>query len=279
MSDTGTTDPGTTDKPLSEMTPEELQTFFQSNGKTSGANYLQGYAYPSRIITGLQTIEPDAQDYVTVRGGGGTRRSYTGALLVNENQKIERQPYDLSSLTDANTVLLSLAKNPTQLKYYTNLLQTRGYYGSSKPTLTRTDNTDRSAVAEFLNFANSQGVTYKLAFQMLEGMPQVQASGTKAPSIRVTSEDDLKVVFRKASTDLLGYEVDDATAKKFAKTYRQLEIAEGQKQAAGGVFESAAAPSTIAEQQILKQFKPEAQSFAAGNYAQIMDESIKRLGG
>ena len=148
MSDTGTTDPGTTDKPLSEMTPEELQTFFQSNGKTSGANYLQGYAYPSRIITGLQTIEPDAQDYVTVRGGGGTRRSYTGPLLVNENQKIERQPYDLSSLTDANTVLLSLAKNPTQLKYYTNLLQTRGYYGSSKPTLTRTDGTDRSAVAE-----------------------------------------------------------------------------------------------------------------------------------
>ena len=142
------------------------------------------------------------------------------------------------------------------------------------------DNVDRGAMVEFLNIvANANGVTYKLAFQMLEGMPQVQASGKKAPSIRVTSEDDLKVVFRKASTDLLGYEVDDATAKKFAKTYRQLEITEGQKQAAGGVFESAAAPSTIAEQQILKQFKPEAQSFAAGNYAQIMDESIKRLGG
>jgi hypothetical protein len=134
-------------------------------------------------------------------------------------------------------------------------------------------------MAEFLNsVANANGVTYDVALQMLEGMPQVKAAGTKAPSIRVTSEDDLKVVFRKASTDLLGYEVDDATAKKFAETYRQLEIQEGQRQAAGGVFESAAAPSTVAEKQILKQFQPEAQSFAAANYAQIMDARIKELG-
>jgi hypothetical protein len=45
------------------------------------------------------------------------------------------------------------------------------------------------------------------------------------------------------------------------------------------VYEAAASPSTIfAEQQILQQFKPEAQSFAAGNYAQIMDARIKELG-
>jgi hypothetical protein len=100
----------------------------------------------------------------------------------------------------------------------------------------------------------------------------------KAPSVRVTSADDLKVVFRKASTDLLGYEVDDATAQSFAQSYRQIEIAEGQKQSGGGVYEAAASPSTIAEQQILKQFQPEAQSFAAGNLASIMDARIKALG-
>jgi hypothetical protein len=134
-------------------------------------------------------------------------------------------------------------------------------------------------MAEFLNnVANANGVTYKTAFQILEGTPQVQSAGKKAPSVRVTSPDDLKVVFRKASTDLLGYEIDDATAQKFAKTYQQMEIAEAQKQAAGGVFTSAASPSTVAEQQILKQFQPEAQSFAAGNLASIMDQSIKALG-
>jgi len=275
------TQTATGDKKVTEMTQEELVAFFGSAGQQSGANYLSGYGYPSRIVKGsAQGIVVDPKDFETASGGGGTRQTYRGPLLVDENGIVKRQQYDLSPLTDANTILLELIRDPNQYKYYTNLLQTRGYYGNSKPSTNRVDSVDRSAMAEFLNnVANANGVTYKLAFQILEGTPQVQSSGKKAPSIRVTSEDDLKVVFRKASTDLLGYEVDDATAKKFAKTYRQMEIAEGQKQAAGGVFESAAAPSTIAEQQILKQFKPEAQSFAAGNYAQIMDESIKRLGG
>ncbi|HBQ52156.1 MAG TPA: hypothetical protein DD711_04765, partial [Acidimicrobium sp.] len=168
---------------------------------------------------------------------------------------------------------------PTQYKYYTNLLQTRGYYGNSKPSTNRVDSVDRSAMAEFLNnVANANGVTYKVALQILEGTPQVKGAGGKAPSVRVTSPDDLKVVFRKASTDLLGYEVDDAMAQKFVKTYQQMEIAEAQKQAAGGVFASAAKPSTVAEQQILQQFKPEAQSFATGNLAAIMDARIKALG-
>jgi len=249
-------------------------------GQQSGANYLSGYGYPSRIVKGrAQGIAVDQKDFETTSGGGGTRQTYRGPLLVDENGVITRPQYDLSPLTDANTILLELIKDPTQYKYYTNLLQTRGYYGNSKPSTNRVDSVDRSAMAEFLNnVANANGVTYKTAFQILEGTPQVQSSGKKAPSVRVTSPDDLKVVFRKASTDLLGYEIDDATAKKFAETYRQLEIQEGQRQAAGGVFESAAAPSTVAEKQILKQFQPEAQSFATGNLASIMDARIKALG-
>ena len=104
------------------------------------------------------------------------------------------------------------------------------------------------------------------------------SGGKKAPSVRVTSPDDLNVVFRKTAQELLGYELPPEVSQKFGAAYNQLEIQEGQRQAAGGVYQAAAAPTTIAEQQILKQFKPEAQSFAAANYAQIMDESIKALG-
>ena len=68
------------------------------------------------------------------------------------------------------------------------------------------------------------------------------------------------------------------TAGRIAGGFRQMEIAEGQRQAAGGVYEATADPSVFAEQQILKQFAPEAQSFAAGNYAEIMDRRIKELG-
>ena len=276
------TQTATGDKKVSEMTQEELVAFFGSASQQSGTNYLSGYGYPSRIIKGppAEGVVVDPKDLQTAGGGGaGGRTVYQGPLLVDENGIVRRPQYDLNPLTDSNTILLELIKNPTQYKYFTNLLQTRGYYGNSKPSTNRVDSVDRSAMAEFLNnVANANGVTYKTAFQILEGTPQLQGSGNKAPSVRVTSPDDLKVVFRKASTDLLGYEIDDATAQKFANTYQQMQITEAQKQAAGGVFTSAASPSTVAEQQILKQFAPEAQSFAAGNYAEIMDRRIKELG-
>lgn len=276
-------DPKTTDGNANNQAPtlEQLLQTITAGGQQSGANYLAGYGFPSRVIKGTKEgIAVDPKDFETVGGGGAGRRTvYRGSLLVDENGIITRPQYDLSPLTDANTILLELIKDPTQYKYYTNLLQTRGYYGNSKPSTNRVDSVDRSAMAEFLNnVANANGVTYKTAFQILEGTPQVKGAGQKAPSVRVTSPDDLKVVFRKASTDLLGYEVDDATAQKFVKTYQQMEIAEAQKQVAGGVFTSATKPSTVAEQQILQQFRPEAQSFATGNLAAIMDQSIKALG-
>jgi len=253
----------------------------KTGGTKSGANYLLGYAYPQRIVKGnVSGTEIPPTDYETFRGGGGTVQKYKGSLLIDKNGNIARQQYELSPMGETNTILLQLlAENPLQYKTLTSLLQTRGYYGNTKPSTNRVDQNDRYAFSEFLNnVANANGVTWDVGQQILASMPQNMAAGTKAPSVRVTSDEDLKVVFRKASTDLLGYEVDDATAQKFAKSYRQMEIAEGQRQNAGGVFESAAAPGTVAEQQILKQFKPEAQSFAAADYAQIMDESIKRLG-
>jgi hypothetical protein len=252
-----------------------------TGGTKSGANYLLGYAYPERIfkrnVSGIAILPTETE---TFRGDGGLNQKYTGPLLVDRNGDIARQQYELSPMGETNTILLQLlAENPLRYKTLTSLLQTRGYYGNTKPSTNRVDQNDRYAFSEFLNnVANANGVTWDVGQQILASMPQNMAAGTKAPSVRVTSDEDLKVVFRKASTDLLGYEVDDATAQKFAKSYRQMEIAEGQRQNAGGVFESAAAPGTVAEQQILKQFKPEAQSFAAADYAQIMDESIKRLG-
>lgn len=137
---------------------------------------------------------------------------------------------------------------------------------------------DKKAFAGLLEYANIVGLPWANAYaNFMQNIPN-SSYVKKAPSVRVTSADDLKAVFRKASTDLLGYEVDDATAQSFAQSYRQIEIAEGQKQSGGGVYEAAASPSTIAEKQILQQFKPEAQSFAAANYAQIMDARIKELG-
>jgi hypothetical protein len=195
------TQTATGDKKVSEMTQEELVAFFGSASQQSGTNYLSGYGYPSRIIKGppAEGVVVDPKDFQTTGGGGaGGRTVYQGPLLVDENGIVRRPQYDLNPLTDSNTILLELIKNPTQYKYFTNLLQTRGYYGNSKPSTNRVDSVDRSAMAEFLNnVANANGVTYKTAFQILEGTPQLQASGKKAPSVRLPHLMILKLCFVK----------------------------------------------------------------------------------
>ena len=220
-----------------------------------------------------------------VPAGGSTGSSYYTGVPEGYVPPTGRKPKKIkvkgnefevfySPTLDANVILNSL--DPKSRATILGGLATKisGYEPG-----TGYEDKDKKAFADLLEYANVAGLPYAEAYR--DFMQRVPNSSyvKKAPAVRVTSPDDLKVVFRKASTDLLGYEIDDATAQKFAQSYRQMEVAEGRKQAAGGVFTSAAAPSTVAEQQILKQFKPEAQSFAAGNYAQIMDESIKRLGG
>ena len=137
---------------------------------------------------------------------------------------------------------------------------------------------DYSAFGDLLTYANLAGKPYFQAYnEFMQRVPN-SSYAKKAPSIRVTSPDDVKTLVRRSSKELLGYEIDEMTANRIASGFRQMEIAEGQRQAAGGVYEAATDPSVFAEQKILQQFKPEAQSFAAANYAQIMDESIKALG-
>jgi hypothetical protein len=137
---------------------------------------------------------------------------------------------------------------------------------------------DKKAFAGLLEYANIVGLPWAEAYaSFMQKIPN-SSYVKKAPSIRVTSADDVKTVVRKSSRDLLGYEIDDMTASRIAGGFRQMEIAEGQRQAAGGVYEAAPDPSVFAEKQILKKFAPEAKSFAAANYAQIMDARIKALG-
>jgi len=176
---------------------------------------------------------------------------------------------------DANVILNALS--PDNRKQILTGLATRGAYGSQQPG-NGFEEKDKNAFADLLEYANIVGLPYAEAYR--DFMQRVPASTTtkKAPSVRLTSPDDLKVVFRKASQDLLGYELDDATAQRFAKSYQQMEMVEGQRQAAGGAYVSAAAPSTVAERQIRKQFGAEVQAVQAGDYAAIMDRRIKELG-
>ena len=133
----------TTTVPSAALTPLEIltqqiteQAQSVATGTKAGANYLLGYAYPQRIVKGnVSGIEIPPTDFETFRGGGGTVQKYTGSLLIDKNGNIAQKQYELSPMGESNTILLQLlAENPLRYKTLTNLLQTRGFYGNTKPS-------------------------------------------------------------------------------------------------------------------------------------------------
>ena len=174
---------------------------------------------------------------------------------------------------DANVILQSM--NPEILnKILKELAKKNPNY---KPGNGRSDS-DINAFSDVLLFANVAGLPWDQAYQQyLKTVPD-SMSTKKAPSIRITSPDDLRVVFRKTAEDLLGRQVSGMEADQFIKTYNQMEVATGMKQDAGGTYTAEASPGTIAEKRIKKQFGQEAQAFKASGFASIMDNMIKDLG-
>jgi hypothetical protein len=174
---------------------------------------------------------------------------------------------------DANVILQSM--NPELLNGVLKGLAKKN--PNYKPGNGRSDS-DINAFSDVLLFANVAGLPWDQAYaQYLKTVPD-SMSTKKAPSIRVTSPDDLRVVFKKTAQDLLGREISGMEADQFIKSYNQMEVATGMKQDAGGTYASEAAPGTVAETQIRSQFGEEAQAFKASGFASIMDNMIKQLG-
>jgi hypothetical protein len=186
-------------------------------------------------------------------------------------QEITRTYYDL---TNDPGVILNALKPETRTQILNGLAQKITGY---KPG-TGFDDKDRSAFSDLLYFANITGKSFAEAYnEFMRTVPNVQKV-TKAPTIRVSSEDDVKAVFRRTTRDLLGRDLGDAEAAKFAKMYRNLEIGEAQRMQAGGVVEQAPDASVLAEKRVEKQFGVEAQAYRAMQFMNIMDDSIRRLG-
>lgn len=183
--------------------------------------------------------------------------------------------YDL----DLDAAKYLQAMGPDMRFKVTNLLYAKGFYRGSKPTGNRMDfNVDIPAVGRALQLANETGRTIDVILHHIQYNMATIHGITKAPSVKLTSSDDLKNTFNKTAEDLLGYQPEDAIAQKFVKSYHQMEKIEGRQKSAGGTYVEAPTPSIAAKKQILRQFAPEAKNFAASRLAQIMDETIKGLG-
>jgi hypothetical protein len=190
---------------------------------------------------------------------------YIGQQLVNKSGAIARGQYDPDSEAVSELSRLSTTDR-TDLQ---NKLASIGLYGKNGRASGGTgfDGTDLSVMREFLNYANSKGLTIDAALPTL--LSEVKPVVGTGRVIRTTAKQDIRSVLQKTTQEILGRSLSPNEIEKFVKTYERMEITE----AMGGV--RAPNLAVAAEQQVQQQFGPEAQAVGALGLFDILDRKIK----
>lgn len=190
---------------------------------------------------------------------------YIGQQLVNKSGAIARGQYDPDGEAFSELSRLTTTDR-TDLQ---NKLASVGLYGKNGRASGGTgfDSTDLSVMREFLNYANSKGLTVDAALPTL--LSEVKPVVGTGRVIRTTAKQDIRSVLQKTTQEILGRSLSPNEIEKFVKTYERMEITE----AMGGV--RAPRLDVAAEQQVQQQFGPEAQAVGALGLFDILDRKIK----
>jgi hypothetical protein len=190
---------------------------------------------------------------------------YIGQQLVNKSGAITRGQYDPDKEAVSELSRLSTTDR-TDLQ---NKLASLGLYGKNGRASGGTgfDSTDLSVMREFLNYANSKGLTVDAALPTL--LSEVKPVVGTGRVIRTTAKQNIRSVLQETTQKILGRSLSPNEIEKFVKTYERMEITE----ATGGV--RAPNLAVAAERQVQQQFGPEAQAVGALGLFDILDRKIK----
>jgi len=238
MSDTSQNQATTGDEPT-----DFEQFAAQEGGFYSTGGFGSLTAYPKRPIVGFDpTIDPQTQQAVSSQiqmvGPGGRRvgATYDGEFLVNENRQIARAPYGEEDVYNE----LYAMKDGERLNTL-RLLQSRGFYGTGKPSATGTLSRDRTAFKEFLSYANAKGYTWKPLLQELITAGPVYSGSGGGARYRTSPSENITEYLRTASLEKLGRTMSKADIDKAVAAIQQQEATRGP---------SAPALSVMAGQQV-----------------------------
>jgi hypothetical protein len=221
----------------------------------------------SEIIDPQRNLLPTTEaSSARLRESGSTITfGYTGSNLIDKTGSISRPQYDPN--TEAYSYIARM--DTTERLEFLNKLQSRGLYGNQKPSTTGFASKDIGAVQDFLLYSNSKRVTGDVGLSLL--LAEFGNVGGGGAAIRTTAKEDIRAVFKNATSRILGREVPPNIIERFVKSFEGMEITE----ARGG----AKAPSlqTAAEAQVEKQFGAEAGAVGMMSLFDILDKSIKGL--
>jgi hypothetical protein len=212
------------------------------SGSTGGFGSLT--AYPKRVFVDFDPAISQQQrqaiigqvSYYGKPGGKEAAPIYSGEFLVNERRLIARAPYGEEDVYNE----LYKMKDGERLNTL-RLLQSRGFYGSGKPSATGTLSKDRTAFKEFLSYANAKGYTWKpLVLELITAGPVYSGSGGGS-RYRTSPSENITEYLRTASLEKLGRTMSKADIDKAIAAIQQQEASKGP---------SAPALSVMAGQQV-----------------------------
>lgn len=234
-------------------------------GGTTG--FGADFQYSRRTVRGFSNKLTEAQRNAIAKqlrriGSPGVSDAayyYEGEFLVDQNGLVARAPYDPRQDTYNTLYGVKDAERAT----YLDLLATRGFYGSSKPSATGTLSKDRTAWGEMLTLANAEGLTWEAYLSKMASQPPVRSLGG-GQRARVTPKEDIEAYLRQASLERLG--------RTMSRKDVDAAIAAIQQQEAAGTGPSL---GTAAEQQVV-QAEPERER--AYRFARAIDLAMGELG-
>lgn len=201
----------------------------QEGGFYSTGGFGSLSAYPKRPIVGFDpTIDPQTQQAVSSQiqtvgpGGRPVGVTYSGEFLVNENRQIARAPYGEEDVYNE----LYKMKDGERLNTL-RLLQSRGFYGTGKPSATGTLSKDRTAFKEFLSYANAKGYTWKPLLQELITAAPVYSGSGGGSRYRTSPAENISEYLRTASLEKLGRTMSKADIDKAIAAIQQQEATRG----------------------------------------------------
>jgi hypothetical protein len=214
-----------------------------SSGSSSGG-FGTLTSWPKRTIVGFDPkLAPETQKVIAAQikmigpGGRPVGAVYDQEFLVNENRQIARAPYGPD---DVYNELYSMQDGERLATL--RLLQSRGFYGSGKPSATGTLGKDRNAFEEFLSFSNAKGYTWKPMLQQITATgASWTGSGSGGSRYRVSASEDITEYLRKSSLEKLGRTMSKADIDKAIASIQSQEASKGP---------SAPALSVMAGQQV-----------------------------
>ena len=170
-----------------------------NNQNQGGVSPSAGYAggMPTGATTGPRYNPPPRFVIGPSPGGGGGQGYYTGSGLVDENNTVALPgPYIIDN-TEVRRIYGEMS--PEYRARVMDTLRRKGFYTGSSNF-----ENDLDAIASWLDFSNTIGVTRSRALlEMDRSIPDRQSTGG-GPRYRVSNPADIRVAVKRAFMDTLG---------------------------------------------------------------------------